>query len=119
MSKKELGQWGENLAARYLEQRGYSILQQNFRTPYGEIDLIAQIGGVTIFVEVKTRSTQAYGYPEEAVTDKKRIHLIETSQAYLQAHPDLDGDWRIDVIAVQILKDNPKPQIEHFENAVY
>jgi putative endonuclease len=119
MSRKELGQWGENLVAGYLVRRGYKVLQQNARTPYGEIDLIAQKDEVTVFVEVKTRSSKAFGYPEEAITDQKRIHLIEASQAYLLENPELDGDWRIDVIAVLRLDNQKEPQIEHFENAVH
>jgi putative endonuclease len=119
MSGKQLGQWGENLAAKYLVQSGYTVLKRNFRTPYGEIDMIAQKGEITVFVEVKTRSSQAFGYPEEAITDNKRIHLIEASQSYLQEHSDSDVDWRIDVIAIQYLGDNQEPKIEHFENAVH
>lgn len=119
LAKKKLGQWGENLAAEYLVQRGYRIVEQNARTPYGEIDLVAQVGDITIFVEVKTRTTQTFGYPEEAITEQKRVHLIEASQAYIQDHPELDTDLRIDVIAIQHLKKNETPQIEHFENAVY
>jgi putative endonuclease len=118
LSRKELGQWGENFVSGYLVQRGYKLLRQNARTPYGEIDLIARKGGVTVFVEVKTRSSKAFGYPEEAITDQKRVHLIEASQAFLQENPELDGDWRIDVIAVLRLGNNKEPQIEHFENAV-
>lgn len=118
LSGKTLGQWGESIAADYLGQRGYSVIEQNARTAYGEIDLIARWENSTIFVEVKTRSSTRFGYPEEAITARKSKHLIESSQAYLMEHPELDGDWRIDVIAIQRLDPSEDPKIEHFENAV-
>lgn len=118
-SRKNLGQWGEKVAAKYMDERGYTLLGKNIRTPYGEIDLVFRFGDVTVFVEVKTRSSQAFGYPEEAITKQKKQHLIESSQAYLQEHPELDGDWRIDVIAIQSLDGKKEICIEHFENAVH
>lgn len=111
------------MAATYLEHNGYLILDRNIRTPYGEIDLVArqatQSGEVTVFVEVKARHTSAFGPPEAAITAKKVQHLLESAQAYLQSHPDLDGDWRIDVIAIRQLRDSEHPQIRHFEDAVH
>lgn len=119
MNKKQsLGRWGEALAAGYLEQKGYTIVDSNVRTPFGEIDLVMRQGDSTVFVEVKTRSSQAFGFPEEAITERKRVHLIESSQYYLQAHPNLEGDWRIDVIAIQKLSHTEQPAVVHFENAI-
>lgn len=116
--RQNLGQWGENIAAEFLARQGYSIVARNARTAYGEIDLVARQGDVTVFAEVKTRSNSVFGYPEEAITPRKREHLIESSQAYLQEHPELSGDWRIDVIAIQRFDHQKEPLIEHFENAV-
>jgi len=131
--RQKLGEWGEGIAASFLCERGYTILERNARTPYGEIDLIAHqdcthhgvaqaqafvSGSVTVFVEVKTRSSTAYGLPEESVTLRKQAHLLAAAQAYLQAHPELEGDWRIDVIAVQRQSADSQPVITHFENAV-
>lgn len=115
------------MAAEFLLAKGYQILERNFRSPYGEIDLIAsQIddnhvagGSVLVFVEVKTRSTNAYSFPEESVTAAKQAHLIKSAQAYLQQHPDQAGDWRIDVIAVRTARAAGPPEIKHFENAVH
>jgi putative endonuclease len=128
MVRKALGKWGEDLAAGYLAARGYHILAQNARTPYGELDLVASeeradgvgegSGTVTVFVEVKTRRSSAFGLPEASVTTRKQAHLLASAQAYLQAHPDLEGDWRIDVIAIQQLPGQPEPSIVHFENVV-
>lgn len=118
-NRKKLGQWGEEKAAQFMVEQGYKLMGKNIRTPYGEIDLIVRMEDVTVFVEVKTRSTQEFGFPEEAITPKKRLHLLEASQAFLQEHPEFDGDWRIDVIAIQSLSSETEPQIEHFENAVH
>lgn len=127
-SRQILGKWGEALAAGYLIEKGYMIVAHNERTPYGEIDLIAQQTShpepgsdepqlVTVFVEVKTRTSIAFGYPEEAVTPRKQLNMLSAAQHYLQEHPDLDVDWRIDVIAVERIEDHP-PVIHHFENAL-
>lgn len=127
--RQSLGRWGESLAADYLSQRGYKILERNVRTPYGEIDLVAQLvcaspksdgraGTVTVFVEVKTRSSRAFGLPEEAVTARKQEHMLAAARAYMQTHPELEGDWRVDVIAIQRSRSGPEPDITHFENAV-
>ncbi len=118
LSRKALGRWGESVAAEFLIKRGYQIIERNMRTPYGEIDLVARMDEVTVFVEVKTRSNTRFGFPEEAITNSKRQHLIEASQKILQENPELDGDWRIDVIAIQKMDSADQPRIEHFENAV-
>lgn len=128
-SRQTLGRWGEDLAAGYLLEQGYTILERNARTPYGEIDLVAsqvillpQEGMpatcATVFVEVKTRSSRLFGFPEEAVTPRKQAHMLAAAQAYLQAHPDLEGDWRIDVIAIERSRPGGPGVIRHFENAL-
>ncbi len=111
-----LGRWGEEAAARYLAARGFRILGRNLRTPYGEIDLLARQGGQLVFVEVKTRTSRAFGYPEEAVTARKQAHLLAAAQHYLQAHPELPADWRVDVVAVYRPAADLPPEITHFEN---
>jgi putative endonuclease len=127
--RQSLGRWGESLAAEYLSEHGYTILEKNVRTPYGEIDLVAiqfhqdcdrpgDDQAVTVFVEVKTRQSAAYGLPEESVTHRKQVHLISAAQSYLQEHPELDASWRIDVIAIQRFRKGLAPAIRHFENAI-
>lgn len=127
-SRQEIGRWGEAHAADYLIEQGYKILGRNERTPYGEIDLVAlmvsepsaepsQAQEVLLFVEVKTRTSLTFGYPEEAVTPRKQINMISAAQHYLQEHPDLDLDWRIDVISIERYPDQA-PIIHHFENAL-
>jgi putative endonuclease len=122
---RELGKWGEKLAADFLIKQGYSILARNARTPYGELDLVAKHHGLLqrdesciVFVEVKTRRSQSYGYPEESVTTSKQEHLISAALHFLQDNPELESDWRIDVIAIEYYK-NREPVIRHFENAIH
>jgi putative endonuclease len=118
--KQRLGRWGESVAAFFLEQGGYQILERNARARPGEIDLVArhETEGL-VFVEVKTRSTDSFGLPEEAVDDRKLEHIFRAVEAYLQAHPALDQlDWRIDVIAIQGRPGEKVEdvRIEHFKN---
>ena len=120
MSNKNinLGKWGESIAADYIENNGYKILEKNFRTEYGEIDVIAEKEGVIVFVEVKTRTGKQYGHPEGAITPQKSLHMLESAQAYIQGHSDSAMEWRIDVIAIYKNKLGEYPKIAHFENAI-
>ncbi len=115
--KQRIGRWGEDLAAAYLTRKGYTILERNLRTPYGEIDLLARSGDLILFVEVKTRTSLTFGQPEEAITARKKAHMQAAAEAYIQSHPDLVGDWRVDVISIY-RKPNADPEILHFENAL-
>lgn len=125
-SKQRLGRWGEKLAEDYLLKHGYEVVDRNVRTPHGEIDLIARKikessgrdNPITVFVEVKTRSNRTYGYPEESVTPQKQAHLISSVQAYIQEQPDPQGEWQIDVIAIEVDGKTGKPSFTHFQNAV-
>ena len=111
---QRVGTWGEREAAAYLTGRGYKIAGRNIRTPYGEIDLLAQKDGLTIFVEVKARFSTAVGPPEVSVTRRKQEHMTACAQHYAQEH-GIDH-WQIDVVAIQRVAG--QAQIVHFENAV-
>lgn len=117
--KKTFGDIGEYLAADYLKKKKYKILQRNFTAGKGEIDIIAAKKGVTVFVEVKTRSDSEYGTPAEAVTYKKQQKLIETATRYiLEKNPDTG--FRFDVIEVYgsfVSGEFSLEKIEHIENA--
>ena len=117
-ARQELARWGEALAAGFLAAQCYEILERNVRTPYGELDLIACREDVTVFVEVKTRASGACGLPEASVTPAKQAHILASAQHYLQTHPDRDGDWRVDVIAIRRFSQR-SPEIVHFENALH
>jgi putative endonuclease len=115
--KQQVGRWGENLAASYLEAKGWQVIARNVRTPYGELDLVTRQGDVTVFVEVKTRSSLSFGLPEAAVTDAKREHLLNAIQAYWQEE-GTEPLWRVDVVAILGRRGEKDVQIEHFENAI-
>jgi putative endonuclease len=111
-----IGAWGEDQAAEYLIEHGLSILQRNFRTSDGEIDLIASENDTLVFVEVKTRTNDHYGFPEEAVTEEKMDHLYTVVEEYLSEHLEVEN-WRIDVVAIQGKPGEDKPEIEWFQDA--
>lgn len=85
--KEKLGQWGENLVASDYEKRGFTVLERNFRTRYGEIDLIVSKGDDLVFVEVKTRKSKNYGEGFEAVDFRKQEKLSITAELYMVANP--------------------------------
>jgi putative endonuclease len=113
-----LGRWGEKVAESVLRKRGLQVIDRNYRTPYGEIDLVACDLEGLVFVEVKTRTNQAFGRPEEAITARKAGHLVQAVAAYLQNQPGETRPWRIDVIAILGAPNQPNPEIAYFENAV-
>ena len=115
---KQIGDWGETQAAAWLEERGYQVIGRNLYTPYGEIDILTRFESRLVFFEVKTRRSSRFGRPEEAVTERKIQHLVESAQHYLQEHPELTEDWQIDVIAIQHDPKTGRTEFTHFENAV-
>jgi putative endonuclease len=115
--RQRVGHWGEEIASEYLAARGYSILSRNAWTPYGEIDIVACREGVLVFVEVKTRTSSLFGYPETAVTARKQAHMLAAAERFLQAYPKDFETWQFDVIAVEG-KPGGKPDITHFENVL-
>ena len=100
--RRLLGQTGEALAAVALENNGYRILTRNYRTPFGEIDLIARHDGYLVFIEVKLRRNTCYGTPLEAVTRSKRERLWLSAQQYLQEQGTPETMVRFDVIAITL-----------------
>jgi putative endonuclease len=125
LSHQKLGQLGESAATKYLEENSYFIIARNVRTKYGEIDIIASHNTpeypkseMLVFIEVKTRSSTSLGFPEISVTPRKQEHLLAAIDSYLQDHPDIRNDWRVDVISVQYSASSLQPQITHFENAI-
>ncbi len=112
---QQVGAWGEETAADFLKGRGYEILVRNIRTPYGEIDIVAKLKDVVIFVEVKTLTSSKNLLPEHQITPRKREHMLNAAQHYADEN-EIDH-WQIDVIAVEG-KPGTTPVITHFENAV-
>ena len=114
--RRQTGQQGEAIAAGYFIERGFRILDRNWRCPIGELDIVMEQGDTLIFVEVRTRRGQRYGSPEESITPNKQARLIELAHSYLQQLQPSHQQWRIDILAVQL--DQKPPQINHIENAV-
>lgn len=113
-AKDALGRRGEEIAARYLASRGLAIVERNWRCPQGEIDLIARDGGELVFVEVKTRSSVAFGHPLESITPVKLARLRRLAAAWCDAHPGSHDRIRIDAIAV-IAPRVGEVEVEHLE----
>lgn len=115
-ARRRLGTSGEETAAVWLAARGYEILARNVRTRFGELDLVARQGDLVVFVEVKTRSSAAFGHPVEAVAGRKQARLAGLAAAFLRAQ-GLDGaPIRFDVVAV---RPGPvgRPVVEHYPGA--
>lgn len=125
MSTKAIGDRGEALAAAYLEEQGYRILDRQYRFQQAEVDLVCflpavpyELGGELVFVEVKTRTGTSFGRPEEAVTLTKQRNIRHAAEAYLYEHR-MDGvPCRFDVIAIHLPPGQP-PKIEHFKDAFW
>ncbi len=117
MRRQDVGRMGEKLARDFLKKRGFRILETNYRCREGEVDIVAQDKEYLVFVEVKTRTSQDFGIPEESITPAKEKRMIAAAQHYRQAQDDPPPLWRIDFVAVELEKGKPT-RIELFENAV-
>jgi putative endonuclease len=99
-AKDAVGRYGERVAARYLADTGLQILDRNWRCAAGELDLVARDGPVVVFAEVKTRSSEAYGSPAEAVSAGKAERLQRLAVLWLEAHGLTMAEVRFDVVSV-------------------
>ncbi|OQX52762.1 MAG: YraN family protein [Candidatus Cloacimonas sp. 4484_209] len=116
LNRRLIGANGESRAIAFLKERKFRIVERNYRTKVGEIDIIAERDGLVTFVEVKTRRSKSYGSPEEAIDKKKRKRIIKAAKYYLVSHNLYDEvDVRFDVLS--LTKKNGVFQIEYFENA--
>ena len=98
---------GEAEAARFLEEKGYRILERNYRCPLGEVDVVALEGDTLVFIEVKSRTSLALGYPQEGVTEGKQRKLTRLAHYYLKEKGLKDLQCRFDVAAVLVDTKNP------------
>lgn len=115
-NRKNIGNLGENLVAKYLEDLGYKIIERNFNCKLGEIDIIAQDKNEIVFVEVKTRRMLSYGDPAESVNIPKQKHIYRAGEYYLLINNKLDNFTRIDVVEVYL--HDKEYKINHIKKAV-
>ncbi len=108
MSRIDVGKLGEGLTADYLTQRGYRVLEKNYRCALGEIDMVALDGDTLVFIEVKSRTGLYYGHPQEGVTEAKRRKLAQLAAWYLREKGLTDLKCRFDVAAVLVDRNTHK-----------
>ena len=116
LSSKEKGKKAENLAISYLVSKGFKIIEKNFRTSFGEIDIIARFKKTLIFAEVKTRHPSHLGLPQEAVDKRKQGQIAKTALHYLATHQLLKKPARFDVLSILVNPDGSK-EVEWLKDA--
>lgn len=115
--RRGLGRRGEELAAQHLQGKGFDIVARNWRCEMGELDLVARDGECLVLVEVRTRRGRSLGTPEESITPAKQTRLIDLSEAYVQ-ESGWPGDWRIDVVAIEMDRRGRVLRVDQYENAI-
>jgi putative endonuclease len=113
-----VGQFGEKIAVRYLESRGYKIVDLNAKKSYKEIDIIAMSGKTLVFVEVKTRTSFSFGSAEDAMSYKKMKNLKQDIGIYLRNNKNNYNDIRLDFIAVDIDRVKKKANLKHYKDII-
>lgn len=114
----ELGKLGERLAARFMQDQGFALLDSNWHCRSGEIDLVMRQGDDLVFVEVKARRGERAGRADDAVSPAKAHKVLASVEWYMDAHPDLaDCLWRCDLVAITFVEHGP-PVIRHYVNAL-
>jgi putative endonuclease len=115
--KQALGMRAEQLAANYLEQRGYEILARNWRRPDGEIDLVVETEGLCVFVEVRSRTGSERGHALETVDARKRARVLRAARMYIDEERPRAAVFRFDVIGITFALDESPPELVHVEDA--
>jgi putative endonuclease len=114
-----VGRRGEEIAEEYLKAKGVKVIERNFRTHFGEIDLVCRSGGAFIFVEVKTRISMSFGPPHLSITRQKKRKIIQNAQCYLKRFGIYDAAARLDVISINLDTDGKFKKLEHIKNAIW
>lgn len=117
MDRLLFGQESEQLAVKFLKQRGYIILARRFRTKLGEIDIVARDEDAIVFIEVRSRNSDEFGAPYESVDRRKQRHIINAAFIYLAKHKLEDAQMRFDIISVLAYRDMGAVKIGHIKNA--
>lgn len=116
MSTTITGDYGEDLACKYLKKLGYKILERNFRIRGGEIDIVAKEGDMLVFVEVKARWSHQYGLPSESMNYWKIKHLLKTAMFYIMKTGWGDKEYRLDFVSIDYADSKEDPKIELIKN---
>ncbi len=116
--KKELGRTGEDIAEKYLIKHGYEILKRNLKTKRAEIDIIAKKNGILVFIEVRSKTNNNFGTPEETINKKKRWKLEQNARGYV-SFKKYQGIYRIDAICIIFDKDRKVEKLNHYENIIF
>ena len=113
----DIGRRGEEIAKEYLEKKGYKIVEQNYKTKYAEIDLVAKQKNELVFVEVRTKIGENFGSPEETIARKKLRKLFNNATAYM-ARVKWKGSCRIDAVCIVLKNDYSVERLNHCENII-
>lgn len=116
-SNLQTGKVGEEIAREYLKKKGYGIIEQNYKTKYAEIDLVAKKGNELIFVEVRTKKGDNFGTPEETIDKRKMRKLWGNARAYV-ARKRWQGPYRVDAVCIILRYDNTMERLNHYENII-
>lgn len=113
------GKLGEQIASEFLGKRGYRLIETNFRTRFGELDIIAAKDGLLVFVEVKLKIGTDFGTPEEMITEGKIRQVRQTAEVYLQQNKEIAANflqYRIDAVCITLNEDCSIKSVRHYEN---
>lgn len=118
-AKDDFGRAGEERAVRHLTANGYRILDRNWRCPQGELDIVAETAGSLVVVEVKARTSEAFGHPFEAIDRRKATRLWRLAMAWIAVHPDEARSRRLRIDAIALIGSDPRTaRLEHLEDAL-
>jgi putative endonuclease len=111
-----LGKFGEKIASEYLQKKGFKIISTNFKKKHGDIDIVAYDHETLVFIEVKTRSNDEYGQPEDTINTYKIKRLIQSANYYCLTNNIRNKSLRIDIISIKVPENIKKITIKHFQN---
>ncbi len=116
------GSKGEDIAREYLQNKGYRVIDQNFRNKFGEIDLIMSKGNTLIFIEVKLKIGEQFGTPEGMIGPRKLLQVQKTAEMFLQKYPQINknfASYQIDAFCIVLNKNNQILRVNHYENITF
>lgn len=118
LTKQDVARLGEQLAEKFLRMRGFSILERNFHTPFGEIDIVGQRDGCVSFVEVKTRTSEAFGPPLSSININKKRNIIRNCLFYIQRRGLCESACRIDCVGIKLSSSGKMETLQYIKNAI-